>query len=201
MLECEHRSVVVTGGIRSLGDGEETMTEILYGGFTLDQVENKFANQTDEHKGEIAQDLIVRIRELERRATQVWLPDLLCALGWAGGTIHQALHEVRRLKAEVAALRYACFELRAVIDEKDKLLSITPQDILDDAGGYPWMRDEVIRLKRVSALLLAANAEIARRPCSAPDRRTNSACDCCSHHWLYQEPLGAFDGRTFEEIR
>lgn len=27
------------------------------------------------------------------------LPDLLAALGWEGGTIHQALQEVRRLRA------------------------------------------------------------------------------------------------------
>ena len=199
------------------------MTEILYCGFTLDQVETKFANQTDEHKSEIAQDLIVRIREIERRSDQIVMSDGLVLhvnavkdLHWKALSLEQERDNlsktVARLEADLAiaepaksaaikSMRDSNAELRAVIDEKDKLLRLTPQDILDDAGGYPWMRDEVIRLKRVSALLLAANAEIARRPCSTPDRRTNSACDCCSHHWLYQEPLGAFDGRTFEEIR
>lgn len=27
-----------------------------------------------------------------------WLPDLLAILGWQGGTVHQAMDEVRRLK-------------------------------------------------------------------------------------------------------
>lgn len=34
-----------------------------------------------------------------------WIPTLLTALGWQGGTIHQALDEVRRLKAAETELR------------------------------------------------------------------------------------------------
>lgn len=33
-----------------------------------------------------------------RGSSPAWLADLLAALGWQGGTIHQALAEVRRLR-------------------------------------------------------------------------------------------------------
>lgn len=56
-------------------------------------------------------DWVYEAREAIRRQNEnppPWLPDLLAALGWQGGTVHAALQAVRRLVADDKARHQRC---------------------------------------------------------------------------------------------
>jgi len=104
-----------------------------------------------------------RIAELEAHDAPPWLPELCAALGWSGGTIHQALAAVRRLVEAPGESEGARHARQVQLDEV--ALALGPAR-MEAAGGVHY---------EAVAQLVHERDHHARASVAAMQRRTESA--------------------------